>query len=183
MRPEQACGGGFPMKQVRGAAVLITELVFTGLVLLAATGYCQSLGDVARQERQKQAAKDPNSPPKVITNDDMPSTPDLSSSSSRGRHEDLSAHHQQTAQQWKAQIQSQMNRIAALERQIDQMQRSIHFVAVPLYSGGVRHNEQQLQKEENVKRMQADLENLKQQLEDTQEAARRDGYSSAVYEP
>lgn len=168
----------FPMKLARTAVIL-----FTGILLLAATGYGQSLGDIARQERQKQAAKDPNSYPKVITNDDIPSTPELSSSSSKSRHEDLSAHHEKTAQQWKAQIQSQMNQIAALERQIDQVQRSIHFVANPVYGNGVRHNEQQLQKEENVQRMQADLENLRQQLDDTQEAARRDGYSSAVYEP
>ena len=169
---------GFPMKQVWTAVIF-----FTGIVLLAATGYGQTLGDVARQERQKQAAKDPNSSPKVITNDDVPSTTDLPPSPKKRRHEDLSVHHQKTAQQWKAQIRAQMNRIAALQRQIDQLQRSIHFIAAPIYSTGVQHNEQQVQKEENVKRMQADLENLKQQLEDTQEAARKDGYNSAVYEP
>jgi len=170
------------MKQVRTAAG-----VLIGIVLLATNGYGQSLGDVARQEREKQGAKAPDSSAKVITNEDLPTTGGLSvlssSPSNKSRHEDLSVHHQRTAQQWKALIQSQMNQISALERQIDRLQRSIHFIAAPIYSTGVQHNEQQAQKLENVKQMQADLENLKQQLEDTQEAARKDGYSSAVYEP
>jgi len=158
-------------------------ILLTCVCILAAAGYGQSLGDVARQQRQKQLAKDPNSSPRVITNDDIPSNSELPSSSDKSRHEDLSLHPKKTAEQWKAEIQAQKSAIAALQRQIDQVNASIHFATIPLSNGAARHNEQQVQKQENVKRLQAKLEELQQKLEDTQEAARKDGYGSSVYEP
>lgn len=157
-------------------------ILLTWVCILAAVGYGQSLGDVARQQRQERLAKDPNAAPKVITNDDMPSSAEVPASH-KGRREDLSLHHQKTAGQWKAEIQGQENQIAALQNQIERVNASIHFARVPLSGWAAQRNERQLEKQENVKQMQAQLEELQQRLEDTQEAARKDGYGNSVYEP
>jgi len=47
------------------------------LFLLACASYGQSLGDVAREQRQKQQAKDSKAAAKVVTNDEIPESPDL----------------------------------------------------------------------------------------------------------
>jgi hypothetical protein len=50
-----------------------------GLVLsIAALSHAQSLGDVAREQRQKQQEKKAQAAPKVITNEDLPANPESS---------------------------------------------------------------------------------------------------------
>jgi hypothetical protein len=47
-------------------------------LLMSSVVYAQSLGDVARESRKKQAAKDASSKPKpkLITNENLPKNPD-----------------------------------------------------------------------------------------------------------
>ena len=52
------------------------------LFLFTCASYGQSLGDVAREQRQKQQAKDPKAAPKVVTNEEIPESPDASTDSS-----------------------------------------------------------------------------------------------------
>jgi len=47
----------------------------------------------------------------------------------------------------------------------------------------VQYNERQIQKQDEVKRMQTQLDDQKKQLEDMQESARKAGLGSSVYEP
>src|ERR1039458_2008227 len=45
------------------------------LFLTGGAGYSQSLGDAARENREKKAAETSTTPPKVITNADLPKNP------------------------------------------------------------------------------------------------------------
>lgn len=176
-------------------------------VLVVTAGYGQSLGDVARENRQKQQAKekdkakdkdkdnkDNSAPPRVITNEDIPEREDSASES-----EEVSASHdddqagessvrsasvvEQSGEQWKASIQAQKDAIASMQSQIDKLNASIHFVEANRYTNGVQYNQAQLEKQKQVQQAQKQLDEQKKKLEDMQEAARKAGFGSAVYDP
>ena len=68
--------GGFCINLVFRNTIWMTGLVIS----LAVLSYGQSLGDVAREKRQKQEAKKTAAAPKVITNEDLPEHPDSNDS-------------------------------------------------------------------------------------------------------
>lgn len=155
--------------------------------------YGQSLGDVARENREKQKAKVASSStkPTVITNDTLPSESNaaitvsekeptagmakpVSSSASSGRR---------YAEEWKSLILAQKNAIAAQQAQIDKLSDSVHFVAPNAVINGIQYNEHQEKRQEQVTEMRHQLEEQKKNLANLQEAARRAGMGSAVYEP
>jgi hypothetical protein len=168
------------------------------IFLLAAVSYSQdsqSLGDVARQARQQKTqvhaapGKDLQAR-KVVTNDEIPeqaaSTADGSGADQS--HEMASDHTSSepgklSAERWKALIQAQKNAVSSLQKQIDQLNSSIHFVEANLYVNGPQYNKRQAQKQQEVERAQAQLEEQKKRLEDMQESARKQGYGSSVYDP
>jgi DNA repair exonuclease SbcCD ATPase subunit len=166
--------------------------------LSAATANAQdepSLGDLARQQRQqKQQAKaapgkDAKSA-KVITNEELPAhaaTPSTSTSatSSGGPTSppDSASAPKVPAEQWKSQILSQKNQIASLQSQIDQLNESIRFAPANCVENCASWNERQKEKQQQVERMQAQLEEQKKRLDEMQESARRQGYGSSVYDP
>jgi hypothetical protein len=164
-------------------------VVVIGVILFVAAGsYGQSLGDVAREQRQKQA-KDAHAARKVLTNEDMPDHTEAGSSTSF----DADEHHTvpsspasndtHAGEQWKAKIEEQKNSIASLQNQIERLNASIHFASANCVANCVQHNEQQLQKQDEAQRMQKELDAQKKQLEDLQESARKAGLGSSVYEP
>ena len=164
-------------------------ILLMGLTLLAVAGsYAQSLGDVAREQRQKQA-KATHTPPKVITNEDIPESPDASANSSTDspEHETSSSPHasggSMSAEQWKARIEGQKNSIAALQEQIDKLNSSIHFAGPNCVAHCVQYNERQLKKQEEVQRMQKQLEDEKKKLDDMQDSAHKEGFGNSVYDP
>jgi hypothetical protein len=61
-------------RQYPGISVLLT--LATLLMSVAASGQSQSLGDIARENRDKKAAEDSTAPPKVFTNSTLPKEPD-----------------------------------------------------------------------------------------------------------
>jgi hypothetical protein len=168
------------------------------IFLLAAVGYSQdsqSLGDVARQARQQKtqvnAAPGKDLPArKVVTNDEIPeqagSTAD---GSGADQSHEMASHHTSSepgklpAERWKALIQAQKNVVSSLQRQIDKLNSSIHFVEANLYVNGPQYNKRQAQKQQEVERAQAQLQEQKKRLEDMQESARKQGYGSSVYDP
>jgi hypothetical protein len=164
-------------------------------LLLSAAVYGQSLGDVARENREKQKAKDASSTakPKVITNENLPKNPDADAGprESAGKMQaappKAASNGQpagnQSAEEWKRQILAQKSAIAALQAQIDKVNDSIYFVVANDYYNGVQHNEHQVKKQEDVARMQQQLEEQKKNLAAMQEAARQAGMGNAVYEP
>ena len=160
-----------------------------GVVLFVlASSHGQSLGDVARAQRQKQA-KDAHTTRKVLTNEDMPeqaepvSTTSITTNEGETAPKSPASNDTHAGEQWKAKITAQKNSVASLQNQIDKLNSSIHFVEANRYYNGVQYNERQAQKQEEVQRMQKQLDEQKKQLEDMQESARKAGLGSSVYEP
>jgi acetyl-CoA carboxylase beta subunit len=157
-------------------------------LLMSSVVYGQSLGDVARENREKQKAKAASSAakPKVITNESLPQNPDAGPIETEGKLEAASASVPsggQSAEQWKSRILAQKNAVANLQAQIDKLNDSIHFVVANEYYNGVQYNQHQVKKQENVAQMQQQLEEQKKNLAAMQEGARSAGMGSAVYDP
>ena len=168
------------------------------LFLLAGIAYGQSLGDVAREQRQKQQAKDAKDKDakdkdapaahKVVTNEDIPESPEASNDSASDDTPGesvpaASAAGKKSAEQWKAEIRARKARIAALQSQVDKLSDSVHFVEANRYYNGVQYNQYQLKKQQEAQRMQKQLDGEKKALGDAQEGARKAGFGSAVYDP
>ena len=151
----------------------------------------QSLGDVARKERQKQQSRDTRPAKKVISDEDMPDDPasEFPQSLSKDHKSsdsalDLSSEDgKKSAQQWKAEIQAQKNLVASLQKALDRLNSSIHFVDANRYVGGAQYNQTQIQRQQRTQQVQAQQDEQKQKLEAMQEAARRAGFGNAVYDP
>jgi hypothetical protein len=166
-------------------------LCFPALVfLLTCAGYGQSLGDVAREQRQKQQAKDPKTAPKVVTNEEIPESPDAAANSSDDADSASESPApaapgagKKSAEQWKAEITARKARVAALQNQVDKLNDSVHFVEANRYSNGVQYNQYQLKKQQEAQRTQKQLDSEKKQLEDAQDSARKAGFGTAVYDP
>lgn len=148
-----------------------------------------SLGDLARQQRQQkdQAGKDAKAP-KVITNADLPehSAPAPSSAANGEGHASMPAAFngpKQPAEHWQSQIMTAKSQINSLQRQVDEMSESIRFAPANCAANCVGWNERQREKQQRVERMQAQLEEEKRRLETLQDAARKQGYGSSVYDP
>lgn len=166
-------------------AFCFPALLFT----LTYASYGQSLGDVAREQRQKQQAKDPKAAAKVVTNDEIPESPDAASSSDdsdaapESSTPAASTAGKKTAGQWKAEIEVRKSRITALQSQVDKLNESVHFVEANRYYNGVQYNQYQLKKQQEAQRLQKQLETEKKALGDAQESARKAGFGTAVYDP
>jgi hypothetical protein len=84
---------------------------------------------------------------------------------------------------WTRRTLALKNAIASLKNDIDQLSASIQYAPGNCVEGCVEWNEQQQQKQQQVDVMKAQLEEQQKQLEEMQEAARKQGYSSSVYDP
>ena len=152
-----------------------------------------SLGDLARQQRQKQEqskagqGKDAKAP-KVITNEEIPEHPVSTPVRAAGGGESrtsmpASNGAKQPAEHWKSQILAQKNQIASLQREVDEISESIRFAPANCAANCVGWNERQREKQQRVERMQAQLQEQKSRLEEMQDSARKQGYGSSVYDP
>jgi len=156
-------------------------------LVIASLAYGQSLGDVAREQRQKQQTKQAQAAAKVITNEDIPehadggvSTVGTGSASDPAPSQPMGS---KSADQWKAQIAAQKKAVENLQSQMDQLNSSIHFAPGNCVRNCVQWNEHQVEKQNQVQRMQSQLDEQKKRLEDMQDAARKEGYGNSVYEP
>jgi hypothetical protein len=84
---------------------------------------------------------------------------------------------------WTTRILAQKNSIASLKSDIDQLTASIQYAPGNCVEGCVEWNEHQQQKQQQVDTMKAQLEEQQKQLEEMQEAARKQGYGSSIYDP
>jgi len=170
---------------------LAVAAVVVGLGVFATGGvFAQSLGDVARQQKQN-SAQTKAAAKKVITEDDLPTQETISTGSSDSKETDASKEEKQadsaadklkSADEFKAVIQSQKQNVDSLQKQVDEMKASVHFVEANRYSNGVQYNEHQIQKQKEADRLQKQLDEEKSKLQDMQEQARKAGFGSAVYE-
>jgi len=179
------------MRQLRGLAIAF----FSAFLLVVTAGYGQSLGDVAREQREKQKAKQAQdskaAPPahKVITDEDMPEHPEAAdddtanSDSSPAESSAAPSAPGRSGEEWKSAILAQKNAVAALQAQCDKLNDSIHYVQANLYVNGAEYNQYQQRKQQQLQQMQKQLAGQKKKLEGMQEAARKAGFGSAVYEP
>ncbi len=170
--------------------ILIAVAAISVFSSLAAGQDSPSLGDVARQQRLQRAAagtKDPDAP-NVVTNEEIPeNSPPQPPANPSTKHGNVSARSnamKQSGERWRSQIQTQKSQIANLQKQIDQLNQSIRFASHPCNGPRcVEWNERQRQKQQQVERMQAELDTKKKALEQAQESARRQGFGNSVYEP
>src|SRR5271170_4732378 len=130
--------------------IALSSVVLSIFVTAGAHG--QSLGDVAREQRQKQQ-KATQIQAKIITNDDL------------GEPEDESAKHSgqpakqndpskplgsKTAEEWKSEIEAQKTAIASLQSRIEKVNSTVRFTQTTQTWNAVRHNEHQEQKLDEV---------------------------------
>jgi len=171
--------------------------VFAIALFVNSAAYGQSLGDIARENREKQSAQDASSAakPKVITNANLPKDPDAnqepteaqsgaSASSKAADHRSAQQRlaDQRLADQWKRQILAQENRMATLQARIDQLNASIRSSGGSVQYEGP-YNRYQARQLRRVAQIQAQLDEQKMKLDQMQEAARRAGMHTGVYDP
>lgn len=154
-----------------------------------------SVADAARQARQQKhqsqsATGEGQTPatvktPHVVTNDEIPeheedanTNPQSGPSDSQGQRNVP----KRSAEYWKSQILRMKNSIASLQASIDRLSNSIHF-AGGNYDTHVVWNERQREKQRQLDNMKSLLGEMQTRLDEMQEAARRQGYGSSVYEP
>ena len=152
-------------------------------LLLISVSYGQSLGDVARQQRQNQQAK--KDQPKVITNEDLPEREAAADSGKAKPNSEPVPHHapSKSAEQWRKEIAAQEHSIATLQNQMERLNSTIRFAESASFYNSAQHNERQELKQVQVQRMQDQLDEQKKRLDEMQEAARKDGFGNSVYEP
>jgi hypothetical protein len=166
------------------------------LVIATANACAQdepSLGDLARQQHQqkeksKTASSKDASSPQVITNEQISGHASVASRPVAAGGEktppaDSTDTAKQPAEYWKSKIQDQKSQAASLQSQVDALRESIRFAPGNCVANCVQWNEHQKEKQQQVERMQAQLEDQKKRLEEMQDSARKQGYGSAVYDP
>jgi hypothetical protein len=191
------CGRSSNPNLVRASAALFFLVLFS-----SARGWAQSepLGDVARENQQKKAADSPATP-KVITNADLPKNPDgytgppveeeqasaahaEDAASRRAAAQRAAAH--RAADQWKRTILAQKNVVANQQARVDELRAQIRFVDPNVaydYYSALAYNQSQARLMSRLHQMEQQLDQQKRKLEEMQEAARRLGMHTPVYDP
>jgi predicted RNase H-like nuclease (RuvC/YqgF family) len=173
----------------------VTALAIALLMGVAAHG--QSLGDIARENREKKTEDASVASPKVITNKDLPQDPDAGANAAGSKAADQSPvtprpvdhrsaqqrlAEQRAAENWQRQILAQKNKMAALQDQIDELNTSIHSAGESVQSEGP-YNRYQVRELRRMAQMQRQLNEQKMRLDQMQDAARHAGMHTAVYDP
>lgn len=167
------------------------------LVLAFALGVnsarAQSLGDIARANREKQNSAAPAAgQPAVITSDDLEAGTDgkvkdaqhpvakVSKVAAHGRAEQ-DAIDPRVAAQWKKQIVAQQDKIATLQGKIDDLNAAIHPAGSAQFNGP--YNKFQTTQMQRLADVQLQMDEQKKKLAEMQEEARRAGMHTTVYDP
>jgi hypothetical protein len=180
-------------RNLRQFGVPITTLLF----LASVTVYGQSLGDVARENREKKAEAAATAPPKVITDGDFEKDapgPEKASASSKaqtaspgktgtGNTAAASPLDPRATEQWRRQILAQKRTVATLEKRLARFQASLSSVDASAISRGEIFSRSQALEQERVAQVQEQLEEQRAKLLEMQEDARRAGMHTQVYDP
>lgn len=172
---------------------LLTILFFVSMFLTSATATAtgQSLGDVARANREKQNQANPSATqPAVITTDDLEagSTKSLlvptsarPAKASTPTHPGGEVIDPKLAAEWKRKIVAQKSKVQTLQAQIDQLNAQIHPPGGAAFEGPPSRD--QARRMQRVAEIQTQLDEQKRALAEMQEEARRAGMHTAVYDP
>jgi hypothetical protein len=187
---------------LRNLAITVSLVLPTG-----ALAYGQSLGDIARENREKKAESASASQAKVLTNKDLPkdaassdqaapaaqpasdppATENPKKNAVEKRAEQRFAQQrlaeQREAEQWKERILAQKDRMASLQERIDHLKANRQFANVSTYPYSGPYNRAQVRQVQRIMQLQQQLDEQKRKLEQMQEAARRAGMHTAVYDP
>jgi hypothetical protein len=166
------------------------QLLVMGILLVfSVAAYGQSLGDAARQNRQKEKASTPVSK-KVITNDDIPQSPTSPPGHEADEKTDptlfsASADPQppRTAWEWRSMIAAQKDRIETLRTDFQKLNEPLHFVSGAESANAVEYNLSELKRRQDAKNLRKELDEQAMRLAEMQRAARKVGMSAAVYDP
>jgi hypothetical protein len=175
--------------------------LFLIALLMNLPAYGQSLGEIARENREKQKTQETSGVrPRIITNKDLPADPegyekprepqgDAEPANTAFGHAFVEHHFEgqrfgqdHPAGQWRRQILTQENRMANLQARIDQLNAALHFPgrSAQFEVPSNRYQARQLQR---VEQMQERLDEQKRILEEMQEAARHAGMHTNIYDP
>jgi len=180
-----------------------TFQIFAIAMLANLAAYGQSLGEIAREYREKQAAAQDSSgaQPRVITNKDlgegpegMPELRETENNVKADYHGPFDHHvadfgpesqgqraeQQGAGENWKRQILMQQKRVANLQSRIDRLNASIHPGTAQYEGPYTRSQAFQL---ERLEQMQQQLAEQQRRLAEMQEAARHSGMHTTVYDP
>jgi|SRR5579872_682227 len=183
--------GELRMRSAVHRLFLFASLIFFASCFSYAQSSCgPSLGDIARQQREKNKDKDSgkssDAGSKVITNEDLrgKGDPKAEDASDEDQPDDDATPSQpsKSAEEWKAEIAARKQGVARLQAQMERLNSSIRFASTTCFRCA-QYNERQEQKQEQVERMRQQLDQQKKELEGLQEAARKDGYGNSVWEP
>jgi predicted RNase H-like nuclease (RuvC/YqgF family) len=154
------------------------------LLALCSAVLSQTLGDVARQNREKEKSRT-RPAKKVVTNEDIPESPALSPSdkATAAATSVPAAPAPKSAREWRIEIAAQEDRVEKLQAHMEKLSESIHFVTANAYVHGAEYNQYQVKKQQEVKNLEKQLNEEQKKLSDLQEAARKEGMGGAVYEP
>lgn len=170
-----------------------------------------SLGEIARQVKLKKQQREaqlkaketathdaqasdatPAPPAKtahLVTNDDAPERATVTpvsthpASTTPAEPQADTGDHQAKAENWKSQILAQKNAVAQLQQEMKSLSDSIHYAGGNCIANCAQWNERQQQKQQEVDTLKAQLEEQQKALEEMQEAARKEGFGSTVYDP
>jgi hypothetical protein len=183
---------------MRPARFPVLSLASLALLCSCVLSQDVSLGDLARRQRQQKQQTAKNDPAaaakssKVFTDSDLPSSPSDPSLPTTSQGATTTASNTaanpasifaQSAESWKNQITAQKSYVASLQAQVSQLSESIHFAGGSCVYNCVQWNERQKQKMDQVERLKSQLDEGSRKLESMQDAARRQGFGSSVYEP
>jgi septal ring factor EnvC (AmiA/AmiB activator) len=163
---------------------------------MTSVALAQSLGDVARENREKASDSQTATATKVVTNSDLAADTDAGAepASSNTAQEQRAnqnairrsarqrAAEQRTANQWKQQILAQKSRIASLQEQIDEL-KSAMTASYGTVQYEAPYSRAQARSLQRLSQLQRQMEGQRARLADMQEAARRAGMHTPVYDP
>jgi hypothetical protein len=176
-------------------------------LMIILPAYGQSLGDIARENREKKTDDASATPPRVITNKDLPKDPAAhqeastapvgtdgaaSSTTADPRSDDHRAARrsaeqrlaeQRAAEQWKRQILAQKNKVVTLQTRIDLLKASMQPPNSTAQYESLTYNRYQARQWQRIEQAQHKLDEQKMKLDQMQEAARHAGMRTAVYDP
>jgi hypothetical protein len=168
-------------------------LVVLAIALGLTSAHGQSLGDIARANRDKQNSATPAaSQPAVITSDDLEAgtggngrdgqdpAAKVSKVAAHGRAEQ-DAIDPRVAAQWKKQIVAQQDKIATLQGKIDVLNAAIHPAGSAQFNGP--YNKYQTTQMQRLADVQLQMDEQKKKLVEMQEEARKAGMHTTVYDP
>jgi hypothetical protein len=167
------------------------------LLLASITAYGQSLGDVARENRENKAQVSATAPPRVITDADLAQDaqpPSESGASTKpqtappdkpgaARRSAATPVDPRVAEQWRNQILAQKRTVTALEKRVARFQASLSYGDSSAIARGEILTRNQALEQQRLAQAQEQLEEQKARLLEMQDEARRAGMYPKVFDP